>query len=218
VGLTVKSAVARLLKAGFKADQRRQNDDNVPSGRVIDSRPQEGQQLDKGSTVVLLVSSGKQKTAVPDVVNKTVDEATATLENAGFKVLTKDQESTKPVGTVLAQSPPATTTADVGSTVTLTVAKEPSQVAVPDITGETQDVATQRLSKEGFTIKVKHQAVASPEGDGVVITQSPPGGKAKKGSTVTITVGKYDPSLTPTTPTTPTDTTPPPPPTTTTTP
>jgi serine/threonine-protein kinase len=218
VGLTAKSAVARLLKAGFKADQRKQNDDNVASGRVIDSRPQEGQQLEKGQTVLLIVSSGKQKIAVPDVANKKVDEATATLENAGFKVVTKDLESKKSPGTVLAQSPPATTTAEVGSTVTLTVAKEPSAVDVPDITGETQDVATQRLSKEGFTIKVKHLPVGSPEGDGVVISESPPGGKAKKGSTVTITVGKYDPSLTPTTPTAPTDTTPPPPPTTTTTP
>jgi serine/threonine-protein kinase len=211
VGLTAKSAVARLRKAGFKADQRRQNDDNVLSGRVIDSRPQEGQQLQKGQTVLLIVSSGKQKTAVPDVVNKKVDEATATLENAGFKVVTKDQESKKDPGTVLAQSPPAAATAELGSTVTLTVAKAPSTVDVPDITGETQDVATQRLSKEGFTIKVKHLPVGSPEGDGVVISESPPGGKAKKGSTVTITVGKYDPSLTPTTPTTPTDTTPPPP-------
>jgi beta-lactam-binding protein with PASTA domain/predicted Ser/Thr protein kinase len=216
VGLTAKSAAARLIKAGFKVAERQQNDDTVPAGRVIDSRPQENQQLQKGQTVLLIVSKGKQQIAVPDVVRQKSDAATATLENAGFKVVTKDQESTKDPGTVLAQSPPAAAMADNGSTVTITVAKAPSTVAVPDITGETQDVATQRLSKEGFAIKVKQKAVNSPEGDGVVITESPSGGNAKKGSTVTITVGKYDPSLNPTTPTTPapppttsTDTTPP---------
>jgi beta-lactam-binding protein with PASTA domain/tRNA A-37 threonylcarbamoyl transferase component Bud32 len=221
VGLTAKSAAARLTKAGFRVTQRQQNDDTVPSGRVIDSRPQENQQLQKGQTVLLIVSKGKQKTAVPNVVGQKSDAATATLENAGFRVVTKDQESTKDPGTVLAQNPLATAMAANGSTVTITVAKAPSTVDVPDITGETQDVATQRLSKDGFAIQVKQKAVDSPEGDGVVISESPSGGKAKKGSTVTITVGKYDPSLAPTTPTTPTiPTTPTPttPPTTTTTP
>ena len=44
--------------------------------------------------------------------------------------------------------------------------------------------------------------------EGVVIEQAPANGKAKKGSTVTIVVGKFNPNLNPegtsTTPTTPT--------------
>jgi beta-lactam-binding protein with PASTA domain len=55
------------------------------------------------------------------------------------------------------------------------------------------------LEKAGF--KVTQAAATQPTGDktqnGHVVAQDPSSGKAKKGSTVTITVGKYDPSLDP---------------------
>ena len=59
-----------------------------------------------------------------------------------------------------------------------------------DVTGELAD-AIRRLSKDGFEVNQKTKTVDSPEGDDTVLSQDPPGGKAKKGSTVTITVGKY---------------------------
>jgi len=75
----------------------------------------------------------------------------------------------------------------------------------------------QRLSKDGFEIDIKEQTIPTQDGDGDVIEQDPAGGKAKRGSTVTITVAKFDQSAqtTPTTSTaapsaTPTTTTPPP--------
>jgi serine/threonine-protein kinase len=76
--------------------------------------------------------------------------------------------------------------------VSLTVAKAPQQVRVPDMRGETEEVAIARLSQEGFQINRKERVVDSQEGDGVVIEQSPAGGKAAKGSTVTIVVGHYE--------------------------
>ena len=194
VGLTEKSARGRLDKAGLKTDTRTETSDQVESGRVIDSRPPEGDQVPVGSTVLLIVSSGVAQVTVPPVVNHQVDQATATLENAGFKVVPKEVESTKTAGTVLSQDPAANTKAGKGSTVNITVAKEPTQVTVPDIGGETQDVAVSRLSGAGFQVQIKSKTVNSPEGDGVVIDQSPAGNsKAKKGSKVTITVGKYTP-------------------------
>ena len=114
-------------------------------------------------------------------------------------------------GTVLKQSPGANQKIDKGSTVTLAVAKEPQAVDVTDVTGETQDAAVQRLSKDGFEIKIVEQQVDSQEGDGVVVQQDPAGGKAKRGSTVTLTVGRFDasaaPGTTTTTPATPPATT-----------
>ena len=49
-----------------------------------------------------------------------------------------------------------------------------------------------RLSKDGFEVKIVDQPVDSQEGDGVVIAQDPAGGKAKRGSTVTLTVGRFN--------------------------
>ena len=112
-------------------------------------------------------------------------------------------------GTVLKQSPGSGATIDKGSTVTLAVAKQPQNATVTDVTGETQNDAVNRLSKDGFQVKIVEQPVDSQEGDGVVIGQDPAGGTAKRGSTVTLTVGRFDPNAAPgqTTPTTTTPTT-----------
>jgi beta-lactam-binding protein with PASTA domain/predicted Ser/Thr protein kinase len=208
-GLSVKSAVGRLVKAGLRVgDQRTENSDSVVKGRVISVSPTEGTKVDKGSSVTLVASSGKARASVPSVVGKAFDEARSTLEAAGFRVTRTDQETQdKPADTVLSQSPSGGQKVDEGSTVQLTVAREPAQADVTDVTGENTEDAVRRLSKDGFAVDQKTKAVDSPEGDGVVISQKPAGGKAKKGSTVTITVGKYT-APTDTTGTTGTTTTP----------
>jgi eukaryotic-like serine/threonine-protein kinase len=210
VGLTVKSAQGRLDKAGLKSTERDQSSADVEKGRVISASPGAGQKVDKGSSVSLVVSSGPEQVDVPDVTGKTFDEASSTLQNAGFKVTTTAKESDKDPGTVLSQNPKGGTQADSGATVALTVAKEQSQVAVPDVTGEDVSTAVAKLSGAGFQVDQQSRDVDSPEGDGVVIEQNPDTGKAKKGSKVTIVVGKFNPNLNPeggaggtTTPTTP---------------
>jgi serine/threonine-protein kinase len=197
-GLTAKSATARLEKRGLKAEEREETSTTVEKGRVISASPAEGQQVDTGSTVTLTVSSGPEQVEVPDVKGKSFDEAKSQLEAEGFKVTRKDQETEdQDAGTVLTQDPAGGTQTDEGSAVQLTVAKEPSQVDVPDVTGEEQAAAIRALSAEGFEIDQQTQDVDSPEGDGVVLEQDPAGGKAKKGSTVTIVVGRFNPDLNP---------------------
>jgi serine/threonine-protein kinase len=148
--------------------------------------------------VTLLLSTGVEQVAVPDVKGKSFEEASSQLQAKGFQVQRNDQvtDSADP-GTVVKQDPGAGSKIDKGSTVTLAVAKEPQQVDVPDVTGETQADAVTRLSKQGFEIRTREQPVDSQEGDGVVLEQNPAAGRAKRGSTVTITVGKFDPSLAP---------------------
>jgi eukaryotic-like serine/threonine-protein kinase len=197
-GLTLQSAQGRLRRAGLKSSVREESSDTVPKGRVISATPTEGQKVDKGSEVALVVSTGPQQVDVPDVTGKSFDEASTQLEAAGLKVTRKDQETAdKDPGTVLAQNPKGGGQAAKGSPVALTVAKEPTQVDVPDVTGEDQGTAIAELSAAGFEIQRKEKDVDSPEGDGVVIEQAPPNGKAKKGSTVTIVVGKFNPNLNP---------------------
>jgi beta-lactam-binding protein with PASTA domain/tRNA A-37 threonylcarbamoyl transferase component Bud32 len=198
VGLTVSSARARVDKAGLQPSEREENSDAVLKGKVISVSPTEGQKVDKGSSVTLVVSSGKPQADVPDVTGKSFDEAQSTLQAAGFKVTRTDKESTKDPGTVLAQSPKGGKQVDSGTTIALTVAKEPAAAPVPDVTGEDSSVAIRKLSSQGFEVDQQTRDVATPDGDGVVIEQSPPAAtKAKKGSKVTIVVGKFNPDLNP---------------------
>jgi eukaryotic-like serine/threonine-protein kinase len=198
VGLTLASAQNRLEKVGLNSSRREENSTTVDKGRVISASPGEGEKVDKGSTVTLVVSSGPEQVDVPDVSGTSFDEAQSTLQNAGFKVNRTDKESDEDPGTVLSQNPKGGTQADAGLTVTLTVAKEPTEVAVPDVTGEDAAAAVRRLSGQGFEVDQQSRDVDSPEGDNVVVEQSPAGGgKAKKGSKVTIVVGKFNPDLNP---------------------
>jgi eukaryotic-like serine/threonine-protein kinase len=197
VDLTLKSAQGRLQKAGLQSSQREETSTTVAKGRVISASPGEGEKVDKGSQVTLVVSSGPEQVQVTNVTGKSFDEAQSTLQAAGFKVTRTDKESDKDAGTVLSQNPKGGTQVAAGSTVALTVAKEPTQVDVPDVTGEDSPVAVRELSKAGFEVDQQSRDVDSPEGDGVVIEQSPPSGKAKKGSKVTIVVGNFNPDLNP---------------------
>jgi beta-lactam-binding protein with PASTA domain/tRNA A-37 threonylcarbamoyl transferase component Bud32 len=206
-GLTFRSAQARLERAGFEVERRDQASDSVERGRVISSTPAEGAEAERGSSVTLVVSSGAEQVTVPDVVGSTEDEARSTLGDDGLRVIVRREASQdEEPGTVLRQDPAAGEKVDDGSAVTIVVAREPQDVAVPDITGEPQADAVARLSDDGFRIRQRTQPVDSEDGDGVVIRQDPAGGNAPRGSTVTITVGEFTaPQPTTPEPTTPSD-------------
>jgi beta-lactam-binding protein with PASTA domain len=106
-----------------------------------------------------------------------------------------------------------------GGKVNLTVAKAPKEVAVPGVVGQNEASAAAALGRAGFTPRTVTAPTAEPTQVGVVLKQSPSAGRqARRGATVTITVGAPGPQTTPTGPTGPTSTTPPGTTTTTTTP
>ncbi|WP_418605494.1 PASTA domain-containing protein [Georgenia sp. SUBG003] len=116
-------AVAALEGAGLTVgDVAEAHDDTVPEGAVISQDPAAGsaQLFYRGDTVNLTVSLGPELFEVPDVVGRQVDEASAALEAAGFRV---DVEEVLGgfFGTVRAQDPGAGLMLPRGSLVTLTV-------------------------------------------------------------------------------------------------
>jgi beta-lactam-binding protein with PASTA domain/predicted Ser/Thr protein kinase len=194
------AARKRLSGLGFVVAEDKAASDTVKENRVIMTRPDAGQEQEKGQTVTLVVSSGKERIAVPKVTDLTQDEARSTLESLGFTVATTEQESIdKDPGTVLLQNPKAGAKLAKGGKVTLVVAKAPAPVDVPNVVGQGPVAATNTLKKAGF--KVQQAPDTTPTGDrtqdGHVVSQDPSTGQAKKGDTVTITVGKYDPALDP---------------------
>ena len=159
---------------------------------MIDQTPTAGASLAEGSTVRLKVSKGPQPIAVPNVVGDNVQVATSTLQGAGFAVAVKHVDSDQPKDSVISQNPGAGTSQPPGTTITLQVSKGPKTSAVPDVTSQTQDDATNTLKASGFGVKVQTQATNDPNSDGVVLTQTPSGGTPEpKGYVVTIVVGKF---------------------------
>jgi serine/threonine-protein kinase len=186
-----------LRDAGFQVRTVKEFSDSVPPGNVARTVPDAGQRVDQGSSVTIHVSKGPQPVAVPGVVGKQRDEAQAALESAGFHVTVDEQETADSApGTVTAQNPGSGVTASKGSTVTIAVAKQPPDAQVPDVTGFGERRAAGTLRLAGFQVSTQEQPVGDPEEDGHVVDQSP-SGTVPRGSTVTITIGKFDPSLSP---------------------
>jgi serine/threonine-protein kinase len=198
-----KQAVAErmLREAGFETEARRESSDSVPAGRVISTSPSENSQLEKGRTVTLVVSSGPEQVAVPDVVGDDENTARGKLEAAGLTVDASEEESTtEEAGTVLRQSPAAGGQVDAGSAVEIVLAQEPPEVDVPDVLDQPSDEASAALRQAGFRVRVREQDTQEAAQDGVVLDQSPAGGEQlTKGSRVTIVVGSLaEPTPTPT--------------------
>jgi serine/threonine-protein kinase len=216
-GLTSAQALSRLRKAGFKPTGKEQPSAKVAQGRVIGTEPPAGTELQVGSPVSVLVSSGPAQVRVPDVSGDSQSGAEAALTAVGLTAGTVSQQVSagQPAGSVISQSPPAGSSVRTGTKVNLTVAKASEQVAVPNVVGQSQTQASAALGGAGFVPSVVPAPTTEEGKVGVVLKQSPTAGHtARKGATVTLTVGVKAPVTTPTAPTTPTT----PPTTTTTTP
>jgi eukaryotic-like serine/threonine-protein kinase len=194
-GDTRASAEKKLEEAGFKVDVRREYSDDVKENRVIETSPPAGSQLEKKSTVTLVVSRGPRQVELPDVVGQTRDEAERELESRDLQVnFTEREDEDKDPGTVLQMSPAAGTSIDKGSTVTLTIAKEPKQVEVPDVVGADVNDAVDALEEAGFRVRQREESVDTPDEDSIVSAQDPPANQRHdRGSRVTITVGRFEP-------------------------
>jgi serine/threonine protein kinase len=209
VGMPRDEAEQRVRDAGFDVRVEQRFSEDVARGRVISVAPAEGTVIERGSTVTLRVSRGRERIDVPDVVGDSEENARSALEGAGLQVTVESRETADAdPGTVLEQDPAAAERVTRGTTVTITVAEEPPDVAIPDVLGEQADAAEAALDDAGFDVRVREQDTEAAEDDGVVIDQNPPGGEERPaGTRVTIVVGRLvEPEATPTPTPTPTPT------------
>ncbi|WP_307037984.1 Stk1 family PASTA domain-containing Ser/Thr kinase [Arthrobacter sp. B3I4] len=100
------------------------NSPTVPTGIVITTNPAPGQSVAVGSTVEIIVSTGK--VAVPQLIALPQAEAEAALKNVGLVAIFREAENTQvEPGKVTGQSDPANAQVEQGKTITVTVAKAP---------------------------------------------------------------------------------------------
>ncbi len=207
-GLTTATAVSKLRAAGFKPATQEQPSAKFAQGRVISTDPSAGIVVLLGSPVTVLVSSGPAQVHVPDVTGQSLKAAEATLSTAGLTVgaVTPQVSASQAPGTVLSQSPSAPATLPAGGKVNLVVAKAPKALAIPHVEGKTEVAATNALERAGFTVTSVTEPTSEATQIGHVLKQNPPAGAhARKGATVTISIGMAA-ETTPTTPTTTTTT------------
>ncbi len=118
-GEPVATAQAQIKAQHLRSTVVFRNSSSVKPNIVINSNPQEGNNVQANTVVTLFVSKGQAPVAVPNVVGQQQTQADTTLQAKGFNVNVKtDSTSSAPAGQVISQSPSGGT-APPGSTVTI---------------------------------------------------------------------------------------------------
>jgi eukaryotic-like serine/threonine-protein kinase len=192
VGEQSTDAVSALNDAHLKAAVL-QVPSSKPTGEVTAQDPPAGSKQPEGTIVHFNVSKGPTPVSVPTVVGQPLATATSVLRALGFKVSPTFVDSNEPANNVISQDPSTGQSAGKGSTVSVTVSNGPKTSTVPDVTSLDLGSAEQSLHDSGFNPRVIYQDSTDPSNDGLVLAQDPFGGaQLKPGSSVTLTVGRYN--------------------------
>ena len=179
-----------IVAAGLRPDVRPEASETVPLDRVIRQDPVPGSMTSRGATITLFVSSGGPLVPIPDVKGFTTADAEHMLAGAKFKAKAVPRfDNTAAKDTVLDVSPPIGTSAQEGSTITLTVSQGRQPVRVPQLVGVTVDAARALLAKLGLKLNVDQQTPSDQIPAGTIISQAQSGGSNVDASaTVGVTV------------------------------
>lgn len=125
IGMTRELALNALEVAGFDAGQVTERPSNAPRGAVIDSRPRPGTQAPMPSAVSLVISEGPTTIIVPDLVGRSVTDATILLRQVGLQAGDISYVSGSGVAdasaVIVTQSPPAGSQVTAGSKINVLV-------------------------------------------------------------------------------------------------
>jgi eukaryotic-like serine/threonine-protein kinase len=191
VGLAAADAIKALSARKLDPTLQQKTSTEAP-GTVLAQQPKAGSRAKPGTKVVLQVAKGAASIAVPDVTGATEAQAGATLRDAGLVAHVVQVPSTKPAGTVVAQSPPAGQKLARGGGVRLNVSKGGTATA-PTATTTTQQTTTKPTGNDYTGMRLgaavqklaqgRQQAivqyVASSRPAGVVVTNATAGSRVR---------------------------------------
>ena len=191
VGKTLDEATQEIEAAGLEVGNvSERSDDKTEEGKVASQDPAAGTKRAEGDRVNLVISSGTSQSPVPDVTNKTADEARKILTDAGFQVQAGAAKYSDSIekDRVVQTDPAAGQSIPKNSVVTYYLSLGPEGTDVPNVVGSTEGSATTTLSNAGFNV-TSESVYDDTVPQGQVISQTPAGGElAKDGATVHLVV------------------------------
>jgi len=163
--------------------------DTVPAGAVVSVDPPAGTQLNINERVTLILSNGPEPKPVPDVRNKTRDEAYELLREQGFKPYDMPAEFDAAIdgGKVIRTDPPADEEPD-GNDKRVGVVLSKA-ITVPDLTG--QSLADAKQALHDLELEVDVESFGGPEGGRVFGLSPSQNTRVEKGARITIYVTPF---------------------------
>ena len=174
VGASQSEAEQAIRAAGLVPQAQNASSDSVKIGYVISVDPGEGAQVEEGSSVTIVVSTGPEETPepevtvkIPDLIGWSQEEAIWALEDQGLNyTVVEGYDATLHIGDVIDMDPGVGEEVPEGTTVTLTINTEeasgewvcqsnlvPPSGVDPDAIG----YVTLTLSQAGYEDKVVYE-------------------------------------------------------------
>lgn len=144
--------------ANFKFDDEWDHNDEYDYGYIFEQSENAGEMLKKGANITLYISMGENTKKVPDVYGKSESAAKTELEANGFTTTIVEMQSEDvEKGLVVKTEPQRTQVVEKNAKITIYVSTgvPEKKVAVPDVTGMTEDAAKKKLEEDKFTVKVE---------------------------------------------------------------
>jgi beta-lactam-binding protein with PASTA domain len=191
-GSTTQVAQLALTNAHLSSKVVRSFDETTRAGVVLAADPAAGKEVGRGSTVILTVSQGQERYAVPKLVGRTQTDAEQHLTDAKLAVgkVTKAYSESVPQGQVISTSPAADTSVKRTTAVALVISRGREPIQVTDWTGKPADQAIKALTDAKLKVDATKQDFSTTVAKGLVITQSPPTGTLFQGDAVALVVSK----------------------------
>ena len=192
VGKPAPQAVADLARLGFKTEIKPVQSE-APRESVVSHDPAAGDEVERGATITLNVSSGPGDKIVPDVRGKSRSNALKLLTRAKFEVTEQEEASSSvPAGNATRTDPEGGTEQPAGSRVQLYISTGPEKVDVPGVVGLDVEDARAELTDAGLRPVVNRVESDKPEDE--VTGQNPAEGtEVNEGTRVTISVSQGAP-------------------------
>lgn len=192
-GETLEVAREKIETAGLTVGAvTEEASSEVKEGTVLRTDPAANTSKREGSKVNIIVAV-KEVELVPEVTGKSLEEAKALLEAAGFAVGTVTEKNSEDVeaGLVISTDPVANTSKAKGSKVNIVVSKGIEMTVVPDVRGQKLESAKATLEAAGFKVGTTTEENSDTLEAGLVISTNPTGNvEVAKGSTVNLVVSK----------------------------
>jgi beta-lactam-binding protein with PASTA domain len=198
-GLTQAAATTAITGVKLAVGTVTQQTSNtVATGKVISQDPASGNSVAEGSPVNLVISSGPQMVAMPNVEGLTQDDATTAITGVKLTVgtITQQTSNTVATGKVMSQDPSSENSVAEGSPVNLVISSGPPMMAVPNVEGLTQDDAVTAVTGAKLTVGTVTQQTSNTVANGRVIRQDPANGSsAAEGSPVKLVISSGPPMV-----------------------
>ena len=192
-GMTQTQAAKAVAELGLKVDvTQKVFSEDVPKGKVITSDPAGGGRVEIAGTVHLIVSKGKDRIEVPDLVGLTLESAAALLKSSNLKVgrVSEKYNYTLEAGLIIDGNPSSGSPVRKDSSVDLMISQGPEQVELTNYQGKTSDQAQSELTEAGLIASSKYE-YSDTIPIGTVISQTPSDvSTVGKGETITLVISK----------------------------